>query len=57
MLKGDNPALCYMSCTWCIADTAYSTRCLEAAKSMYDFGKNNPGTYGNSIPNIGRYYA
>lgn len=38
-------------------DAGYADKCLEAAKSMYAFGKANPGTYGNSIPNIARYYG
>jgi len=38
-------------------ETDYANRMLTNAKSMYDFGKANPGTYSNSIPNIGRYYG
>lgn len=40
-----------------VADTDYANRMLEAAKSMYDFGKANQGTYTNSVPNVNRFYG
>ena len=30
---------------------------LEAAKSMYAFGKSNPGTYTNSVPGVSNFYG
>jgi len=38
-------------------DNDYANRMLEAAKSMYAFGKGNLGTYTNSVPDVVRYYG
>ncbi|XP_076456621.1 endoglucanase A-like [Babylonia areolata] len=38
-------------------DSNYANQMLDAAKSMYAFGKSNPGTYTNSVPNVRNFYG
>ncbi|CAG2231367.1 E3.2.1.4 [Mytilus edulis] len=35
----------------------YSTRLLEAAKTLYDFAKANPGLYSDSVPQVKAFYG
>jgi len=38
-------------------DMAYANDMLNIAKAMYEQGKSQPGTYTNSVPNVGRFYG
>ncbi|XP_076085701.1 endoglucanase A-like [Mytilus galloprovincialis] len=38
-------------------DGKYSTRLLEAAKTLYDFAKANPGLYSDSVPQAKAFYG
>ncbi|CAG2224740.1 E3.2.1.4 [Mytilus edulis] len=38
-------------------DAGYSAKLLEAAKSLYEFAKSNPGIYSNSVPQAKAFYG
>ena len=40
-----------------VTDTDYADRLLEAAKSLYEFAKANPGKYTDVVPSASGFYA